>query len=98
MGSHISIGVSGGVLHGWGWVPRTGIAGYNISNWSATREHILQTVYSCMKKICSSLEWKEFNPERKQNAQKNPEREPNAPQDWSDYVQKMIVSPWRNAS
>ena len=52
------------------------------------RENILQTVFSCMKKICSSLEWKEFASRR----------EANAPQDWSDYVQKMIVSPWRNAS
>ena len=87
-GSHISIGVSGGMLHGWGWVPRTGIAGYNIPNWPDERENILQTVFSCMKKICSSLEWKEFASRR----------EANAPQDWSDYVQKMIVSPWRNAS
>ena len=86
-GSHICIGVSNSMLHGWGWVPRTGIADLDIQNWQEEREKILQKIFTEMNEICTRLEWREFCSQREENA----------PQDWSDYMQKMIVTPWRSA-
>ena len=88
-GSHISVGVSRGTLYCWGWVPRAGIVLKNNDrspNPLNEREDILRTIYSCLKSVCTDMEWREFNSVRDKKS----------PQDWQQFVQNMIATPWRN--
>lgn len=89
-GSHISVGVSNGTLYGWGWVPNTGIVLKNkehISLCFDERKTILRTIHSCLKSVCADLVWSEYNHEGDKKT----------PQDWQQFVQNMIATPWRKA-
>lgn len=87
VGSHISLGVSEGILYGWGWLPREGIADEPCQNWPAVRDETLNAVYCRLRRLCPELRWKEFSSSR----------DTCAPKVWREYVREMISRPWRDA-
>lgn len=86
-GSHISLGVSAGMLYGWGWLPRAGIPGLSGSHWPSLREKALAAICASLQDVCPDLRWKEFASAR----------EAAAPKDWRVFVTEMIAQPWRDA-
>lgn len=86
-GSHISLGVSGDTLYGWGWLPRAGISDLSGPNWPSLRERALAAVHAGLHGVCPELRWKEFASAR----------EADAPKAWRAYVTEMIAQPWRDA-
>ena len=86
-GSHLSVGVSGDILYGWGWLPRAGVKGLTLSPWRTVREEALDAVYACLKGFCPELVWKEYASPRDTASAK----------DWRGYVREMIEQPWRKA-